>query len=247
MPGSADLNNPPSDIHRDAAFTSLARFHRILSQSPDRKVAFSPGIVRRLQEIDSLIDHGFGEIGNQLNSRKARFLATPIADEEEIRHLSTNWLALARDLAPRLAVRLREASLTAVPLQPCLRDARPEHFLFVEGRSELGGLIDFGAMDIDCVSSDLARLLGDWLDPVRDADHRSKAIASYERLRPLTAQEAGLMPVFEASTLVLGPGRWVRWLLIENRTFSNPKAARERLTRSVRRLQMRSDWVRSAE
>ena len=46
-------------------------------------------------------------------------------------------------------------------MQPCLRDARPEHFLFVE--NVLTGLIDFGAMDFETVAGDLARLLGEWL------------------------------------------------------------------------------------
>ena len=52
-------------------------------------------------------------------------------------------------------------------LQPCLRDARPEHFLF-DG-DQLSGLVDFGAMAVDSVVGDLARLIGEWLDDDRPA------------------------------------------------------------------------------
>ena len=67
------------------------------------------------------------------------------------------------------------------PLQPCLRDARPEHFLFEGDR--VSGLVNFGAMGVDCVAGDLARLIGEWLDG--DPTARAEALAAYERIRPL--------------------------------------------------------------
>jgi homoserine kinase type II len=44
-------------------------------------------------------------------------------------------------------------------LQPCIRDLRPEHVLFEEGC--VTGLVDYGAMAIDCPVFDLARLVGE--------------------------------------------------------------------------------------
>ncbi len=72
------------------------------------------------------------------------------------------WIRLARTVAPQVREPLRQASSRSVMLQPCLRDARPEHFLF-EG-DQLSGLVDFGAMAVDSVVGDLARLIGEWLD-----------------------------------------------------------------------------------
>ena len=81
-----------------------------------------------------------------------------------------------------------------MPVQPCLRDARPEHFLFEGNR--LSGLIDFGAMGFETVAADLARLLGEWL-----ADYeplRTEALAAYEQVRPLDPAEKALIAPFEA-------------------------------------------------
>ena len=78
------------------------------------------------------------------------------------------------------------ARVAALPVcvQPVLRDARPEHFLFEDGR--LSGLVDFGAMGVDSVAADLARLIGDWFDG--DRDLRREALAAYEAVRPLSAE-----------------------------------------------------------
>ena len=67
-----------------------------------------------------------------------------------------SWLALARQLGPMLLVPLEQSADRIIRVQPCLRDARPEHFLFEGDR--LSGLVDYGAMGVDSVAGDLARL-----------------------------------------------------------------------------------------
>jgi Ser/Thr protein kinase RdoA (MazF antagonist) len=47
----------------------------------------------------------------------------------------------------------------ALPVQPCIRDLRGEHVLFIQGR--VSGIIDYGAMALDNPAVDLARWLGD--------------------------------------------------------------------------------------
>ncbi len=47
----------------------------------------------------------------------------------------------------RLLDPLRTAAGRVVPLQPCVRDARPEHFLFEGDR--VSGLVNFGAMGVE--------------------------------------------------------------------------------------------------
>ena len=96
------------------------------------------------------------------------------------------WLALARAVAPALELTVASSGRESVfSLQPCLRDARPEHFLFE--RDRLSGIVDFGAMGVDCVAGDLARLIGDWLDG--DPALRAPGLAAYERIRPLEPAE----------------------------------------------------------
>ena len=125
------------------------------------------------------------------------------------------------------------SSRGAFDVQPALRDARPEHFLFEDDR--LSGLVDFGAMGVESVAADLARLIGEWLDGDRAA--RREALASYERVRPLDPDEARLIEVFEATTALLIGERWARWHYVENRHFDDPQAVSKGLDRGLMRVQ----------
>ena len=82
---------------------------------------------------------------------------------------------------------------------PVLRDARPDHFLFTEGR--VTGLVDFGAMGIDPVSADLARLLGEWIG--RDEALCAAALGAYAEVRPIAPIEHDLIAPFERSSALL--------------------------------------------
>ena len=119
-----------------------------------------------------------------------------------------------------------------VPLQPCLRDARPEHFLFEDDR--VSGLVNFGAMGVDCVAGDLARLMGEWLNG--DSAARALALAAYERIRPLDAAEAALIDAFASSSALLIGEHWIRWHYLEGRRFDDPAAVAQGIARGVAQL-----------
>jgi homoserine kinase type II len=146
------------------------------------------------------------------------------------------WLALARSSGPRLVEPLRRASGRDVPLQPCLRDARPEHLLFSGDR--VTGLIDFGAMAIENVAADLARLLGDWVGP--DTSVRAEALDAYTAVRPLETVEIAMLDVFEDSSALLGAGHWVRWHFLEGRTFPGTSPVAGGIERGLKRLASRA-------
>ncbi len=122
-----------------------------------------------------------------------------------------------------------------VPLQPCLRDARAEHFLFEGDR--VTGLVDFGAMGIDSVAGDLARLIGDWLDG--DPAARAEALDAYERVRPLDAAETALIVAFESSSALLIGEHWIRWHYLEDRQFDDPHATTRGILRGLDLLERR--------
>ena len=127
-------------------------------------------------------------------------------------------------LGPVLLEPLEQAAARIIRLQPCLRDARPEHFLFEGDR--LSGLVDYGAMGVDSVAGDLARLLGEWSGG--DPTARSEALDSYQVVRPLDPTEASLIRVFESATALLIGERWVRWKYIEGSPFRRPDCVRQR-------------------
>jgi Ser/Thr protein kinase RdoA (MazF antagonist) len=220
MPGETDLSRPPRTDRLRAGFAALAAFHQNLAAEHRR--GRSPGLARRALEIDNLMRGGFLELEEAVNQRATDSHA----------QTARTWLALARPQAPSVAVRLDKALEHSVLLQPCLRDVRSHHLLF-EG-SRLTGLVDFGAMDVDTVAGDLARLLLEWVGPDRAA--RADALSAYTAVRPLDTTETTLIDAFEVSACLLTGGHWLRWHFVEGRTFDDPQAVRTGLERGLERL-----------
>jgi Ser/Thr protein kinase RdoA (MazF antagonist) len=221
LAGVADVNCPPALEHLRLALTGLANFHRRLVGEQAQET--SPGLRNRRDTLAALVRGGFDTL------ERAAVRALPHNLEKADVY---SWLTLARQLGPILLVPLEQSADRIIRVQPCLRDARPEHFLFEGDR--LSGLVDYGAMGVDSVAGDLARLLGEWLDG--DPAARRTAIDSYERLRPLDPAEASLIRLFESSTALLIGERWVRWKYIEGRPFDDPNAFAKGLNRSLNQL-----------
>ena len=220
MPGAADLNRPPSSEHLRAAFSGLAAFHARISAN--RSEGPSPGLGRRLEEIDRLVS------GEAMVMREA----IGRAGDDPRALLACKWLDRAIKRAPGLVPTLRKSAAHVLPLQPCLRDARPDHFLLEDGR--LTGLVDFGAMGIDSVAADLARLLAEGVGP--DHQARAEAMAAYESVRRLSDAESASIASFERANAILGAARWVRWHFLEHRVFRDPLAVTAGLKRGLERL-----------
>ena len=113
--------------------------------------------------------------------------------------------------------------------------ATPGRNIFFFENDQLSGLVDFGAMGIESVATDLARLIGEWFDG--EPNTRSEALTAYEQVRPLDPGEARLIPVFEATTALLIGERWARWHFVENRHFDDPEAVSKGLDRGLGRLE----------
>jgi homoserine kinase type II len=220
MSGKPDLADLPSVGHVDAAFSGLAVLHgRLAVQATE---GTSPGIAAAARETEALLESGFDRIESALG----RFLA------DELHPVARRWLSLARTLAPGFLPRLRDAARLRVALQPCLRDARPEHFLFEGDR--LTGLVDYGAMGIETVAADLARLMGEWMgghEPLR-----ASAMSCYESVRACGESERALVTAFESAADLLIGAHWLRWYLLEHRRFEDPQSVARGLTRGLARL-----------
>jgi homoserine kinase type II len=224
MPGTAEAARPPAPARVRAAFAALAAFHQRLGGN--RRAGTSPGLAQRHAAVAHLLRGGIDALERAIQQPGA-------SPQDETRAMALRWLGLARAVAPRLLDPLHHAAGRVAPLQPCLRDARPEHFLFEDDR--VTGLVDFGAMGVDCVAGDLARLIGEWLDD--DPPVRADALADYERIRPLDAAEATLIDAFASSSALLIGEHWTRWHCIEGRRFDDPSAVREGITRGLAYLE----------
>jgi len=223
LAGATGLSCPPALEHLRLAFTGLAAFLERLACEQVEGV--SAGLRHRHQALTQLVQGGFDMLEAAINMER---------EPRTVRHAAAlAWLTLARSMAPTLLDPLARASTLVIPLQPCLRDARPEHFLFDGDR--LSGLVDFGAMGVDSVAGDLARLIGEWFDG--DPSARPEALACFERVRPLDPAETGLIGLFESATSLLIGERWVRWHYLEHRLFDDPEAISKGLERSLKQIE----------
>jgi len=225
--GSPETNRPPAVDRVRTAFEALGVVHGRLGEGSS--LGPSPGLNARSEELARLVHGGFDAIEGAIANRAD----DPLAPSALV------WLGLARRFAPAVLSEIEGVRLVNVPLQPCLRDARPEHFLF--RGNDVSGLVDFGAMDIDCVAGDLARLLGEWLPRPECEALREAGLAAYRGERPLSPAEEALIDPFEALADLLIAERWVRWRFLEDRRFDDPRAHAQGIARGLERLQRRAE------
>ncbi len=228
LPGAASLERPPAAARVQSAFAALALVHRRLSRYAQRGT--SAGLRLRIRELEILAAGGLDIMAAALERSQAEARAGP----------GQRWVSLARATIPRLLPSLSDAARLEVALQPCLRDARPEHFLFEA--DQLSGLIDFGAMGIESVAADLARLIGEWFPD----DHALRAVAldAYQQARPLDPSEAALITALEAAGDVLIAGHWLSWHYLDHRHFDDPCAVERGVARGLHRLERLAERLR---
>ncbi len=222
MPGVPDLGQPPAKKHVITVYAALARFAVRLSWQT--RAGNSPGFDGRVKELKALQLNGLDRLAAALGNQPGD--AAHVAE-------GRRWLAMAEPAIGWLLERFGSLAHQIVPLQPCLRDARPEHFLFEGDR--LTGMIDFGAMGIESVAADLARLSGEWL--ATDRPLRALALEAYEKIRPLRPVEVALMEGLEAVADVLIAMHWLGWHFLEQRRFEDSRAVERGIRRGLDRLQ----------
>lgn len=224
LPGVADFHADPQPEKLAAAMRALAQFHAAAATFSDAPVhsGLSPGLAQRRQTIAELQRGGWQAIAAAVNAQPAG----------ELKTRAEKILAGFTIVADRIAAELATAARENTPLQPCIRDVWHDHVLF-SGRT-VTGLIDFGAMRVESVAGDIARLLGSLVGD--DPAAWNAGLQAYESIRPLSPQQLRLIGVFDRSSVALSGMNWLRWLLLEHRQFENPRRVLDRLDEAIRRL-----------
>lgn len=223
LPGAADYSAAASPTRLRAALATLATFHRTVESHPTRMPAVrcSPGLAERLEILTGLLG---GKITRLAEGRH-------LAEWPELADRAPVILGLFERHAPGVLALLVDAVRLEVDLQPCLRDIWHDHVLFVG--DEVSGLVDFGAMRIENVAGDVARLLGSLA--VNDRQQWAEGLAAYEAIRPLTPDEKQLLATFDRSAVLMSGVQWLKWIA-EGRNFDDPQAVLARIDHNLERL-----------
>jgi Ser/Thr protein kinase RdoA (MazF antagonist) len=228
LPGKADYLAYPSETRLAAAFSALARFHKAVETFPNPETSFgpSPGVIERRVRLAKLFAGELANVTTALASNTDARLAAIV-------ELGHRTLALVPAAAARVAPLLEQAANLQVPLQPCLRDIWSDHVLFTG--DEVAGIIDLGAMRIESVGTDIARLLGSMAGD--DAAARQVAIATYTQVRELSGAELQVAQAIDDGNVVLSGILWLEWLLVERRKFTDFATIAARLQTGLTRLE----------
>lgn len=228
LPGTADYRAAQSLSRLRSAMRALAAFHRAAESYPLPQVmaSTSPSLRFRVDRWRELQAGGADRLEASLDDRWPELAA-----------LGRLCLTLYRRAAPSAGPVLASAESLYTAQQPCIRDIWHDHVLFVG--DEVTGLVDFGAMQVDTVAADVARLLGSLVaDNVESWTH---GLAAYESVRPLSLPERALVAAFDRANVLLAGTSWLEWCFGEQREFENRSGVLSRMREHVQRLQTLAD------
>ena len=155
-----------------------------------------------------------------------------VAKWPELFEVGSRIIQRFRSVGPVIADELANVMKLPVPIQPCIRDIWEQHVLF-EG-DEVSGIIDFGSMRPDTVSTDIARLLGSLAEDCRDG--WELATKAYCEVRPLSNNERQLTAVLDRGLVALSGLNWLRWTYLDGRKFVQRSVIEARMNTILRRL-----------
>lgn len=231
--GEADFHQNPSVGRLKSIMSSLARFHLIAgrysapaasrewfqSKSADQ----APGVIERGAILSTWTSEKWEQVRLGLSQMRGTMFA---AWGEAV--LPRAWPVIGT-----LREELRSAKSFRVPLVPCLRDLWHDHLLFTG--ETLTGIIDPGACRVECVASDLTRLLGSLFGD--DKQQWSVALDEYSRLRRLTPEEENLLLIYDRSQVLVSCLTWLEWICLEGRPVPSGAGFERRLEGLLQRLE----------
>jgi len=141
-------------------------------------------------------------------------------------------LATSSRVAPATVGELRSWEHRTFALQPCVRDLRADHILFDTDR--IGGIIDYGAADIDHPAVDLARLLGDYAGP--DDVRFTAGLNAYRSVNPTFEPSNEFVQLLAHTGAVCSVLGWLFRLVVRREAVPDPRAAAARITSLIARV-----------
>ena len=243
MPGQPVTKLPPPRELLRNAMQALALFHRTIASCASNEehcadsnavfvgltLGWPPGLRSRVELVDSYLQHNL-----------SRLRTAPISGRlAELQPRREKLIPLFWDVASRVVDESRQALGWWVPLQPCIRDIHAGHVLFTGDK--VTGLIDFDAMRVDSVATDLARLLGSYCG--EHFELWDIGLAAYDEIRPLSKDERDLVVHYDRLAVLLTGVQWLDWMLLEGKQFELARVL-PRIDATLERLEHLRDNLR---
>lgn len=211
------LEESPTTESIGSALNLIARFHQATAR----------------YHFNFATSRNAGIVVENLRGLEAMLLKIAQGFSHQPIYLEHSQFKLFRSHAPAIAKRIESQLMpltqSMVPVQPVVRDLRAEH-LFVDNQSAVA-LIDFGAMQIDSVACDLARLFSSLEIFDKDAVqtmYESYCNDRYSGLAP-TKVEQELLNQFLLAIPVVSIANWLNWLYVDDRKFESTEDVNNRL------------------
>ncbi|MGH7193245.1 MAG: phosphotransferase enzyme family protein, partial [Candidatus Saccharimonadales bacterium] len=225
MPGEANYRRASSPAKLRAAMHALAGFHLAAVSFPhaERSPGSPPGIAQRAERLRAWSPEKLARLQAAISE----------SDWPGLAERAERMLKLFNHAADRVRVTLASAVTLAAPLQPCIRDIWHDHILYLG--DQVSGLIDFGAMRIESVAADVARLAGSLCGDESQA--WLTALQAYEEMRRFSAEEALLITAYDRANVLLSGMNWLAWIYLEDRVFDDRAAVCRHVDENLRRLE----------
>lgn len=203
---------------------ALAKFHRVAGDRFEHIQGIAPAILERRKRWIELTSGGWNQIQRAVDDCSQ-------SQPSLIGNAVPSLCQMVGELLPTLGPLIESSLGINGELRPVIRDARPEHFLFVKGK--LSGMVDFGAMRIDTPAADLARLLEFHFQEFRNTV--LERVRTYEKHSKLRIPPLWFETIFKCN-LILGAANWMEWIYLEKRQFPSLPLIHSRLEVYERRM-----------
>ena len=219
---AGEVVSTPDLLQANAAMTALAKFHLAVATFQEQRYGIAPGLLQRVCILDDLRAGALTQLTR----------AVHLSARSELRDIAKLLVSQIEVLLPIAIELVYKSAEKPFPLQWCLGDIHVGNVLFVGG--QVTGLIDFGAACEDSVARDVARLGSSAAGSSVVRWHG--ALDAYQRYRPLSADELQAVRAYDLGGSIGTAANWLRWLFIENRTFTDAVTTQARLVKLAQRL-----------
>jgi hypothetical protein len=222
IPGSAG-----SSVEVASAFELLARFH-----AAARDVVLPRPEATYLQATTPLPERYSQEWRQALRMNLDAISAETHRLPLDLRETAREYLARLPARGARISDALGKLPGSPPAMRLCLRDSHRNNIAYREGVA--AAFFDWDALRYDLRIGDYARLAASFgLNAVEAGTRIVSALQEASPADELTAWESAALAPLLATQVWLPPLNWMKWLLVENRTFDEPAAALERLRETL--------------